>query len=88
MAHEITFVSDRDRDAVIGILRTVFDAGPFVESAPVDLGGHRWSVSLAPKRTDMTVGFASVAEFQLRLCRSVEILSVLRHDLGALAAAS
>ncbi len=88
MAHEITFLSDQDRDAVIGILRNVFDASPFVESAPTDLGGHRWSVSLVPKRADMTVGFASVAEFQLRLCRNVEIISVLRHDLGALAAAS
>lgn len=88
MVHEITFTSQHGPQHWEDPLRSIFEASPFSESAPVERGERRWTIVLTPRRHDIVVGFASVAEFQLRLCRHVDIESVTRTDLPHLAIAS
>lgn len=88
MAFEITFTSQREPRHWEEDLRSIFAASPFSEFAPVEKGEGQWVIVLVPRRHEIVVGFASVAEFQLRLCRHVEIISVTSLDTPRLAIAS
>lgn len=88
MRFELTFASGHHPDLLAEICAPLFDASPFATSVPTPAGVGLWRLELAPARDGGHLGFASVAEFQLRLCRHVEIESVTRVDSAAYAAAS
>ena len=88
MAYEITFTSRHEPMLWEDSVRSIFAASPFTEFAPVEKNDGRWAIVLTPRRHDIVVGFASVAEFQLRLCRHVDIESVTSTDMPHLAIAS
>lgn len=88
MHYRLTFSSALGSKELTSLLHEMLRHGPFAESNPEPTGPNAWFVILAPRRADMHVGFASVAELQLRLCRYVEIDEVSRINSELFAVAS
>ena len=85
---ELTFSTPHPPTFVSSLIYELLESSPFSHTAPRELGSNQWRLTLTARRTDMVVGFASVAELLLRLCRSVEIDSVVRIDDSHLSIAS
>ena len=83
MRHTVTFQSDLEGNVLQRIVGDLAAAGPFAEPTVSASGANRWAALIEPRNPGMCVGFASVAEFLLRLSRSAEIVSVERVDADA-----
>ena len=88
MAYEITYRTGLARDALVALLENIGAGGPFAVAAPETCGVETWLLRIEPRHPDLAVGFAKVAEFQMLLARSGEVLAFTRTDIGSLAVAS
>ena len=88
MHYEMTLRTGLDRDQLEARIRELSESGPFAVSRPEPTSGGHWRVALRPRRTDIAIGFAKVAEFQLLLARTAEVLVMRRTDSDELAVAS
>lgn len=84
----MNFRSTLQNAALSALIGELQKHGPFADVEARRLGPNEWSLDLIPRSPDTVVGYASVAEFQLRICRYVEIENVSRVDSTLQAAAS
>lgn len=85
---ELTFSTPHPPTIVNALIHSLIENSPFFPVSPHELGTQQWRLSLTARQSEMVVGFASVAEFQIRLCRHVDINSVIRTDKSQLSIAS
>lgn len=88
MEYDIHLKTRTSRDALAAEIANATASGPFTVLSLEASGVDTWRVQIAPRRAEICVNFAKVAEFQLLLSHFAEVISLARTDLGDLAVAS
>jgi hypothetical protein len=88
MTYRLTIASRFSRAIVEDRLLRAITEGPFLVRDLAPAAPGVWTFSLEPRRPEMAIGFAKVAELLVLLGREFEIQSLARFPERAIAAAS